>query len=310
MIEIVQRILDDMKDEPPPSAAVVSDARKRYQEKLDYDVHVPDDDDDDDDDGGDGDGAATLKKRSSKSKQRVELLVERGELFTVPAAGGGDISPPGTLSGPLFGVLNAHGDGVYASEQNLLPTSFSWRLPGVTSLAGVASTPSLPPSSFVRAPLVLAPLGSTSSFPPPLSAQPPVHARRAPLVHAPLASTSSRAQDPLGRAPSSLGGAPSSLGAPSASFSSAPSSSTNVTSNVPRFSGEPGVSHLYRGVGRATMVGGRGATRSATRRGGRATVSTGLMRYPNYSSPLGQEDEEDELEEQSRSRSRKKSRQN
>jgi hypothetical protein len=63
-------------------------------------------------------------------------------------------------------------------------------------------------------------------------------------------------------------------------------------------------------VGRATMVGGRGATRSATRRGGRATVSTGLMRYPNYSSPLGQEDEEDELEEQSRSRSRKKSRQN
>jgi hypothetical protein len=38
MIEIVQRILDDMKDEPPPSAAVVSDARKRYQEKLDTGV--------------------------------------------------------------------------------------------------------------------------------------------------------------------------------------------------------------------------------------------------------------------------------
>jgi hypothetical protein len=96
----------------------------------------------------------------------------------------------------------------------------------------------------------------------------------------------------------------------SPSFPGAASSSANVASGVPRFSGEPGVSHLYsprndvRGVGRAAM-------RGATRRGGRATVSTGLMWYPDYSSraPPGQEDE-DELEEQSRSRSQKKSRQN
>ena len=65
MIEIVQRTLNDMKDVPPPSAAIVSDARNAAPARPD---------------GDDNSDAATLKKGSSNSKRRMELLVERGEL--------------------------------------------------------------------------------------------------------------------------------------------------------------------------------------------------------------------------------------
>jgi len=108
MIEIVQRILDNMKDEAPPSAAVIAEARARYQEML---VHVPGDDGDDGyNDGNDGDGAATLKRGSSTnskcrdSKRRVDELYDpltSGQVFTLPPGGSGSIIsfPSGSSSG-------------------------------------------------------------------------------------------------------------------------------------------------------------------------------------------------------------------
>ena len=96
MIEIVQRILDNMKDEAPPSAAVIAEACARYQEML---VHVPGDD------GDDGNGAATLKRGSStNSKRRVDELYDplaSGQVFTLPPGGSGSIIsfPSGSSSG-------------------------------------------------------------------------------------------------------------------------------------------------------------------------------------------------------------------
>lgn len=111
MIEIVQRILDNMKDEAPPSAAVIAEARARYQKML---VHVPGDDGDDGyndgddgcndgDNGDDGNGAATNSKRRD-SKRRVDELddpLASGQVFTLPPGGSGSIIsfPSGSSSG-------------------------------------------------------------------------------------------------------------------------------------------------------------------------------------------------------------------
>ena len=104
MIDIVQRILDNMKDEAPPSAAVIAEARARYQKML---VHVPGDDgdngDNDGDNGDDGNGAATNSKRRD-SKRRVDELddpLASGQVFTLSPGGSGSIIsvPSGSSSG-------------------------------------------------------------------------------------------------------------------------------------------------------------------------------------------------------------------
>ena len=138
MIEIVQGILDNMKDEAPPSATVIAEARTRYQEMLN-----DDDDDDDGDDGDDGDnnnnnnnGAATPKKGGTNSKSRMERLVASGQLVTVPRDGGsGGIfpSPSGSSTGSVFSVWDPQtGEQVVAGNSEELPSTHQ-------SLAGVAA---------------------------------------------------------------------------------------------------------------------------------------------------------------------------
>jgi hypothetical protein len=153
MIEIVQRILDDMKDEAPPSAAVIAEARARYQEMLD---HVPGDDDDydddgyddgDDDDGGnDGNGAATLKRGSStNSKRRMELLLQSGELIAVPPGGGSGsiLSWPSGSSSGSYSMWSMHGGCQFlAGDPSSLPRFPFEPFPPLP--------PHLPPSTAVR----------------------------------------------------------------------------------------------------------------------------------------------------------------
>jgi len=164
MIEIVQRILDNMKYEAPPSAAVIAEARARYQKML---VHVPGDDGDDGyndgddgyndgdngynngnngyndgDNGDDGNGAATNSKHRD-SKHHVDELddpLASGQVFTLPPGGSGSIisflsgSSSGSFSmyslggGPQFITRNFH------SLPNKIPSKPFPPLPPLPSL--------------------------------------------------------------------------------------------------------------------------------------------------------------------------------
>jgi hypothetical protein len=129
MIEIVQRILDDMKDEAPPSATVITEARARYQKMLNGDDDDDDDGDDDDydddgyddgDDGNDGNGAATLKRGSSTNSKR--LAVPPGP----PGGGSGSIFswPSGSSSGS-YSMFSLRGGRQYFADD---PSSLGPRL--------------------------------------------------------------------------------------------------------------------------------------------------------------------------------------
>jgi len=127
MIKIVQGIFDNMKDEAPPSATVVAEARTCYQEMLN--------DGDDGDNNNNNNGAATPKKGGTNSKSQMEHLVASGQLVTVPHDGGsGGIFPlpSGSSSGSVFSMWDLQtGEQVVAGNSEELPSMHQ-------SLAGVA----------------------------------------------------------------------------------------------------------------------------------------------------------------------------